>query len=218
MVKLSESAIANATKLLELGMDPEIMAEIVIKAIENDILYVVTHPQFIPMLRARFERIYDDTLKLHDEIEVKSVIKSKVYNNISPAFSVTYPENLVELKPGPLGEVVFVSSSLDINLAIYISKISPKRRLEQTTKKIMRTLNPIAKEIKIISNNLTNLRDGSHAYESVIEFKAAGIMKVKSIHLSVFKDEKWIRVSVFAGLNQYNDEKFKKFLYSLEFK
>jgi len=218
MVELSKSAMANITKILELGMDPEILAEIVIKAIENDILYVVTHPQFIPMLRARFERIYDDTLKLHDEIEVKSVIKSKVYNNISPAFSVTYPENLVELKTGPSGKAVFVASTLGIDLVIYISKIPPKRRLEQTTKKIMRTLNPRAKEIKIISNNLTNLRDGSHAYESVIEFKAAGIMKVKSIHLSVFKDEKWIRVSVFAGTNQFNDEKFKKIVYSLEFK
>lgn len=217
MVELSESDIANLTKLLELGMDPEILAEIVIKAIENNILYVVTHPQFLPMLRARFERIYDDTLKLHDEIEVKSVIKSKVYNNISPSFSVTYPENLIELKPGPSGKAVFVASSTGIDLVIYILKISPKRRLEQTTKKIMRTLNPRAKEIKIISNNLTNLRDGSHAYESVIEFKAAGIIKVKSIHLSVFKDEKWIRVSVFAGANQFNDEKFKKIVYSLKF-
>ena len=218
MVKLSETAKANITKLLELGMDPEILAEIVIKAIENDILYVVTHPQFIPMLKSRFERIYDDTLKLHEEIEVKSEIKSKVYNNASPAFSVTYPENLIELKPGPLGKAVFVASTLGIDLVIYISIISPKRRLEQITKKIMRTLNRRAKVVKIISNNLTNLRDGTPAYESVIEFKAAGIIKVKSIHLSVFKNEKWIRVSIFSGANLFNDEKFKEIVYSLEFK
>ena len=74
-----------------------------------------------------------------------------------------------------------------------------------------------AKEIRIVSNTPTSLGDGTPAYESVIEHKLVGVLKVKSVHLSVFKDEKWIRVSVFAGANSY-DENFKKILYSLKFK
>ncbi|MHA2393790.1 MAG: SDR family NAD(P)-dependent oxidoreductase [Promethearchaeota archaeon] len=218
MVKLSETARENLAKILELGMDPEHMAEIVIKAIENNILFVVTHPEYIPAMKSRFERIYDDTFKLHDGFEENQEVKSSIYNHDTPAFSVTYPENFIELQPGPMSKAIFVASNLFVDLIINVSKISPKKRLEQTTKKIVRILKPNTREIKIISNNLIKLRDGTPAYESIIEYKAAGMIKVKSIHLSVIKDEKWIRISIYTGPNLFDDEKFKRILYSLELK
>ena len=223
MIKLSGPNRENFEKLLALGMDPKIMAEIVIKAIENDIFYVITHPEFIPMVRARFERIYEDTLNLHDKVDVKSEIKTKIYRNDSPTFSLTYPENLIELKPNPviypIYKPVFVGTTRNpgFDLLIFVSRISPKRRLEDVVKKIVRTFKARAKEIKIISNNPTSLGDGTPAYESVIEFKSAGVFKVKSIHISVFKDEKWIRVSIFTGANYYN-ENLREIIHSLEFK
>jgi len=160
---------------------------------------------------------------LHEGIEEKHEIKTKIFKNDSPAFSVTYPENLLELKPNPLFNPlvnpVFVATSLNLgfDLGIYVSKISPKRRLEDAAKKIVRGFKARANEIKIISNKPINLGDGTPAYESVIEFKSAGIFKVKSIHISVFKDEKWIRVGIFAGARVYN-ENFKNIVRSLEFK
>jgi len=102
MIKMSGPANENFEKILASGMDPKKMAEIVIKGIENDILYVITHPEYIPNIKTRFERIYEDTLKLHEGIEEKSEIKTKSFKNDSPAFSVTYPDNLIELKPNPL--------------------------------------------------------------------------------------------------------------------
>jgi short-subunit dehydrogenase len=66
MIDSSGPEFENAKKLLDLGMDPEVMAEMVVKAIENDILYIVTHPEYIPLIKSRFENIYEDTLKLHD--------------------------------------------------------------------------------------------------------------------------------------------------------
>ncbi len=99
---------------------------------------------------------------------------------------------------------------------IFVSRISPNRRLEEVAKKIARGFRARAKEIKIISNKPITLRDGTPAYESVIEYKFLGIIKVKSIHLSVLKDKHRIVISIYANANYYN-ENFRDILYSLEF-
>ena len=216
MIELSGLARENFEKILELGMDPEIMAEKVIKAIENDIFYVVTHPEFIPIVKARFERIYNDTLNLHGEIEEKIEIKTRVFTNESPAFSLTYPENFIVLKPNPIFKQVFLATILGRDLTIMITRVSPKRRLETAAKKIVNRLKRTVNDIRVISNKPTILRDGTPAYESIIEFKSVGNTKVKSAHISVFKDKKWIRVSLFAVAPYFN-ENLKKIVHSLEF-
>jgi len=216
MIKLSGPARENVEKLLKSGMDPEIMAEKVIKAIENDILYVVTHPEFIPIVKDRFERIYDDTISLHGEPEVEKEVKTKVFTNKLPAFSITYPENFIELKPNPITKHVFVATILFCDLIITITRISLKRRLEDAAKKIVSRLRRFVKNIRIISNKPTTLRDGTPAYESIIEYEVVSKIKVKSIHISVFRDEKWIRVSLFARANYFNED-LKKIVHSLEF-
>ncbi len=139
--------------------------------------------------------IYDDTLNLRREIEVEREIKTKVFTNELPAFSLSYPENFIELKPNPTYKQVFVAITTGCDLTITIYRISPKRRLEEAVKKIVTRLKWVVKEIRVISNKSITLRDGTPAYESIIEFKSVGNNKVKSIHISVFKDEKWIRVS-----------------------
>ncbi|MHA2282512.1 MAG: SDR family NAD(P)-dependent oxidoreductase, partial [Promethearchaeota archaeon] len=73
----SGSEFDNSKKLIELGMDPEVMAEMVIKAIQEDIFYVITHPEYIPLIKSRCENIYADTLKLHDALGFKQTIKTK---------------------------------------------------------------------------------------------------------------------------------------------
>jgi len=216
MIKSSGSEMENAKKLIELGMDPEVMAEMVIKAIENDIFYIVTHPEYIPLIKSRFESIYEDTLKLHDGRGDKQKGKTKIFRNDSPGFSVTYPDYFIELNPSPISKAVFVASYADINLEIYVSKISPNRRLEELTKKIVRSLEFLTKGIEIISNEPTNLRDGTPAHETTFEYKLVGVFKTKSMHLSVIKDGKWIRVSISAAANNLN-EKLKEIIYSLEF-
>ena len=81
MIKMSGPAMENFEKILASGMVPENMAEIVIKAIENDVFYVIIHPEFISPIQARFERIYDDTLKLHEGIKEKHEIKTKIFDD-----------------------------------------------------------------------------------------------------------------------------------------
>jgi len=216
-INSSGSELDNSKKLIELGMDPEVMAEMVIKAIENDIFYVITHPEYIPLIKSRFESIYADTLKLHDGVFEQQKFDTKIFRNDSPAFSITYPDYFIDLNPSPISKAIFTASHADINLEINVSTISPKRRLEELTKKIVRSLKIITKEIEIISDEPTNLRDGTPAYETILEYKVVGVFKTKSMHLSVLKDGKWIRVSISAAANNLT-EKLKEILYSLEFK
>ncbi|MFX1236069.1 MAG: SDR family NAD(P)-dependent oxidoreductase [Promethearchaeota archaeon] len=220
MIKQSEIIRENAEKIIALGMDPEKLAEIVIRAIEKDILYVLTHPEYIPLIKSRFELIYDNTLKLYEGIEEKGNIESKIFQNDTPAFSLTYPADLIELNPNPFVFRVFkpvlVASRIPgFDLLIFVFK-SSTYRLEKTAQRLAKRIKRRASEVNILSNEPITLRDGTSAYESVIEFKSAGIFKVKSIHLSVIKDEHRIRISIFTNANYYNEE-LREILHSLEF-
>jgi hypothetical protein len=205
------------------AMAPEKLAELVIKAIKNDIFYVLTHSEYIPLVKSRFERINEDTLKLHGGFKAKSdKKKSKIFKNDSPTFSITYPENFIELKPNPMNSpenrpVLVATKDPGIDLMISVSKSSTHDRpLDETVQKIAEGIKDIAREINIVYNEPTTLRDGIPVYESVIEYKYLGIFSVKSIHLSVLKDEHLIIISIYANTNYYN-ENFRDILYSLEF-
>lgn len=216
MIDSSGPEFENAKKLLDLGMDPEVMAEMVVKAIENDILYIVTHPEYIPLIKSRFENIYEDTLKLHDGYGDKQGGKTKTFRNDSPGFGVTYPDYFIELNPSQISKAIFTASYADLNLEINVSTISPKRRLEELPKKIVRTLQIVTTEIETISDEPTKLKDGTPARETIFEYKVVGLFKTRSMHLSVIKDGKWIRVVISAAANNLN-EKLKEIIYSLEF-
>jgi len=216
MIKMAEPEIENAKRLLDLGMDPEVMAEMVIKAIKNDIFYIVTHPEYIPMIKSRFENIYEDTIKLHDGLGDKQEGKTKTFRNDSPGFSVSYPDHFIELNPSPISKAIFTASYADINLEINVSTISPKRRLEELPKKIIRGLKIMTNEIETISDKPTNLRDGTPARETIFEYKVVGLFKSRSMHLSAIRDGKWIRIVISATANNLS-EKLKEIVYSLEF-
>jgi len=222
MIEESEIGRENLNKILAQAMAPEKLAEMVIKAIENDIFYVLTHPEYIPLVKSRFERIYKDTQKLHEGIEAKSDEKSKIFKNDIPVFSIAYPESFIELKPNPINfpaskQVLVAAKDPGIDLLISVFKTSKEDRpLAESVQKIAKGIEVIARDINISSNELVTLRDGTPAYESVIEFKSSGIFKVKSIHLSVLKDEYRIVISIYVNSNYYNDN-FRDILYSLEF-
>jgi hypothetical protein len=222
MIKQSDIGRENMNRILAGAMTPEKLAELVIKAIKNDIFYVLTHPEYIPLVKSRFERINEDTLKLYEGIEIKSEQKSKIFKNDSPTFSITYPESFIELKPNPMNSpenrpVLVATKDPGIDLMISVSKSSTHDRpLDETVQKIAEGIKDIAREINIVYNEPTTLRDGIPVYESVIEYKYRGIFKIKSIHLSVIKDEHRIVISIYANANYYS-ENLRDILYSLEF-
>ncbi|MBY9019580.1 MAG: SDR family NAD(P)-dependent oxidoreductase [Candidatus Lokiarchaeota archaeon] len=217
MLELAKPLIENAEKQLKLGMDPDIMAEKVIKAITNDIFYVITHPEYMPIIKARFDRMQADALKLNENNIVKSKVGSKLYENVSPPFLLTYPDDLIELNPSPLTKQVFNAYKLGCDLQIFVSRKPAKMQLEDTTKTIADDLKALANEIRIISDQETKLSDGTLANEGIIECKLMGVYEARRLNLSVFQEKKWIRVTISGGKN--NDiEDFKKIAYSLELK
>lgn len=217
-------------KLFYSGMDPDVLAEMVIKAIEQDIFYIVTHPEFIPNIKARFEKIHFDALKLNEHF-VKSVedfqesnetaLKIKTYEHKSPAFSISYPIDWIQINPvpTPILRLVFLvlQPGFGLSLSISISKKSPSRQLEDAPKKFVRFLKSIGNEIKIISSKQTRLKDGTPANETVVEYMRLGFTKYKVLCVSVFRDNKVIRIIISAIANSYSEE-LKKIAYSLEFK
>ena len=212
----SGSEFENAKKLIDKGMDPEVMAEMVIKALENDIFYIVTHPEFIPLIKSRFENIYEDTLKLHEGYEDKQTDKTKTFRNELPRFSVTYPDFFVELNPSPISKAIFTASYADINFEVNVSTISPKRRLEEVPKRIIRGLKILTKEIEMISDKSTTLKDRTPARETIFEYKVVGLFKSRGMHLSVIKDGKLIRIVISAAANNLT-KNLKDIVYSLKF-
>ena len=61
-LNLTRESIDNAFKS---GLNPDIIAEKTIKAIEEGIFYIVTHPEEMQSIQARFERIQEDSMKLN---------------------------------------------------------------------------------------------------------------------------------------------------------
>ena len=156
-------------------------------------------------------------LRLNENSVVELKVGSSFYENMSPPFLLTYPDDLIEFHPDPLTKQVFNASKMGCDLQILVSRKPTKIKLEDATKTIADSLKQTANEIKIISDQQTRLSDGTLANEGVIECKVVGIYEQKRLNLSVFQGKKWIRV-IISGSRNSDIEDFKKIAYSLQFR
>lgn len=201
--------LANFLKIIKLGMDPDIVAKMVIHAIENDISYIMTHHEWNKFMQARLERINEDALKTKEAFpEPEREKKENIYEYKSDtlSFSISYPDRLVQLLPIPNTNQVFhATEEFRQDVEVHVSDIEPSMRLEDTSKMLSDILKTIAKEIKIISESSRTLEDGTISNEIEIEF-LTGTAKIKSHHISVIKDDKLIRVSSYAHPYYFSDD------------
>ncbi len=216
-------------KLFYSGMDPDMAAEMVVKAIEEDIFYIITHPEFLPIIKARFEKMESDTVKLNEclgnsaeclEVLNEDALTTKTYEHKTPAFSISYPSDWTQVNPVPtpvLKQIFLALAVPNYGLSISVSKKSQGMLLENTSKKLVRYLKTIGKEINIITSKQTKLKDGTPANETVIEYLRTGFLKSKILCIAVFSDNRVIRVIISSGANCYSEE-LKKIAYSLELK
>jgi NAD(P)-dependent dehydrogenase (short-subunit alcohol dehydrogenase family) len=232
MIEMSKTMRENFSYLLSTGMNPDVIAQKVIIAIKEDILQVITHPEYIPVLEARFESIRDDTMKL-DQIYKDSVsgdreapmtsLSLKKFEHDSPRFSIQYPEEWVQLKAPPLlTHAVFYALRIpgaDFTIRV-IDKSDPALpsdySLENATSYRALFLENFGTGSTIISDKQTTLKDGTPANEGLIEYKNLGIVKIKVIDFTVDKGDKWIVITI--GVNsKCFEEEFKEIPYALEF-
>ncbi len=205
--------LRNFIKFIKLGMDPDIVAKMVIHAIENDIFYIMTHDEYNRFLQNRFERINEDALKTKEVFPEPAREKKEniyEYNSETLSFSISYPDRLVQLLPIPNTSQVFhASKEFFQDVEVNISKIEPSIRLEDTTKILSDILKNIGNEIKIILDKQITLEDGTISNETEIEYLRFGAVKMKSHHVSVIKNNKWICVSSTAHPYHFSDDLIK---------
>ncbi|MFX1259477.1 MAG: SDR family NAD(P)-dependent oxidoreductase [Promethearchaeota archaeon] len=210
----------NFSKLIKLGMDPDIVAKMVIHAIENDIFYIITHHEWNRFLQARFERINKDALKTKKAFpEPVRQNKEKIYNYNSNtlSFSISYPDYFTQLIPKPNSNQVFhASKEVFQDVEIYVFEIEPLLRLEETTKILFDILKKFGNEINVVFERQMTLKDGTISNEVEIEYLRYGVEKIRSHHISVIKFNKWIWVSSSAHPYYFNNELIK-IIHSLNF-
>jgi len=211
----------NFGKLLSLGMNPDLVAEMVVYAIQNDLFYIMTHPDYVNLIEDRFNRIKKDAEIIGENFH-KTGREAKEntyeYKTDSLAFSISYPDYLIQIKPPPNTPQVFAASREFLqDLHVFVSDVPPNLRLEDTSQTFAGFLNPFGKEIKIVSDKEITLEDGTVAQEAEITYKRFNTVSMASHHVSVIKDNKWIRISTFSHPSFHNEE-LKKIALSLQFK
>jgi len=217
MEQLAKPFIDNAKKAIDEGLEPDIVAGQVIEAIEQDIVHVFTSSELFPYMQARFDRINDTAEQFTARNKSDKTEGSKTFEHPSPRFSMTYPADWMELHPIMDPNYVFNAGFPGRDLLIHVSDIPSGLTLENTTKAVAEVLKLFGNEINIISDKQTQLKDGTPGQEGVIEYLLRGVMNMKLIIVSCFKDNKWIRVRVSGQTRLYNEE-FKEIVYTLEFK
>jgi len=211
---------ANFTKLVKGGINPDLVAEMVIYAIENDIFYILTHHQWNKVFDARLERIKADALKIKEKffIEPKEV-KEKIYEyrTDSLVFSVSYPGYMIQMFPESSANQVFhATEEFRRGLQISVTDIHPNIELEDIKKLFTDSFRESGNDIQIISDKAITLEGGVIGNETELTYNRLGALKMRFHSISVIKDDKWINVNTYA-LYGYFDDDLKKIARSLNF-
>jgi len=211
---------ANFIKLVKGGISPDLVAEMVIHAIENDIFYILTHHQWNKLFDARLERIKADASKIKEKFFVQpKEVKEKTYEyrTDSLAFSVSYPEYMIQMFPESFANQVFhATEEFRRGLQVFVTDIQPNIRLEDTIKLITDLFRESGNNIQIVSDKAITLEGGIIGIETELTYNRFGALKMRFHSISVIKDDKWINVNTYA-LNGYFDDDLKKIARSLNF-
>ncbi|MCP4752319.1 MAG: SDR family NAD(P)-dependent oxidoreductase, partial [Proteobacteria bacterium] len=222
----------NFEKFLNDGMSPDVVAEKVMVAIQEDILHVITHPETLPLIEARFEAIRADTMKL-DRMYTETIGGNqkaeegagelKTYQHDSPAFRIRYSSGWKDnLNPPPWpGTVFYALKDFGAFLLVQVFDksnpgIPPDYSLESATSYRAMGLVYWGTDIRLVSDRQTTLEDGTPASVGEIEFRQFGSAKRMNYGITVFKEDKWISVVV-GAVSTFDSNEFKEIVHSLTF-
>jgi len=232
MIEMYKPMMENARRYLSSGMPPDIVAEKVIIAIKEDILHVLSHPEYMPLIKSRYEYIHNDVMKLdglysemtgQESKAVKNGSGLRTFRNEAPGFSIQYPENWIQLEVAPrMGNAVFYASQepgRDLTIRVDDQRDptqSTGDSLKTVTANLASMVRVLGTDINILSDQQTKLKDGTPAAEGLLEFRRAGMHKVKLLTLITTCEDKWITV-VIGVIPDFYKEEFRDILYSLKF-
>jgi len=175
ILKTWESATENFRRRLRQGMDPGIVAQMVINSIQENRLYVITSPEFLQFVEMRTRAINHDALDLKEAMRSQGIgagkKEMKTYTHQAPNLTVSYPGNWVEQKPTPVMSFDFMAVS-EISFPGLIVQIleAPPDGLKDPIGGVAQILSAaVGAESKVVSEMQTSLKDGTPAVEGEIE-------------------------------------------------
>jgi len=140
-----------------------------------------------------------------------------LYVNGWPGFTLTYPENWIEVTP-EVGEVFHVVAPGAMPLPVLvISVFSSPLPLDQSIKMVLSTFQRIGNDVKVLYERPSQLRNGMPAYEGQIEWVHNSGLKLNTLLLATKKDDVWVLVST-SDLKDTVGVDRKSIVYSLKVK
>ena len=93
MLMFFESATENYRRIIKEGLDPDIVAQMVINSIRENRLYIIPNPDYMKLLEMRYESIKQDTLDLKEGMKSLGIdleaVEPKTYIHDEPKFSIS---------------------------------------------------------------------------------------------------------------------------------
>ncbi len=134
-----------------------------------------------------------------------------------PSFSVSYPSHWLEKTPDNR-VVMFMAEAPDgfssLRIALFPNMNMP---LEYSMRIYMPELAKIGKHIKVIYDKEVKLKDGTPAQEAELKWELNSGIKLKSLFLTVKKDDTWILVAPSITEGGIGED-LRKIAYSLKIK
>lgn len=136
-----------------------------------------------------------------------------------PAFSLSYPKDwqaLPSTSPYMVFRVGAPRSSLPPSPTLAISNAPIPLPLDKLTSVMAPELAKVGKDVKVVSDKPTKLKDGTPAQEAEFEWVITNGPKINSMFLATMKEDVWIIVAIRDDKGKIGED-LKGILYSLKF-
>ena len=225
--KLWEPIRENFLRRIKRGMDPDIVAQMVINSIQENRLYIITSPDFLQFVEMRVKSITHDAQELREAMKALGVGVDKkgmkIYTHQTPQFSISYPDDWVEQDPTPLMSFDFMAVSETSFPGITVRTLEvPIDGLKNSVEQAAQIISAATGlETRVVSQMPTSLRDGTPAMEGELEIQLPNkANQIVYLVLVAIKENKLISIALRSVKLRYDDamkESLRKIAYTLTF-
>ena len=213
IMKLYEPAIENIRRRLDEGLDPDILAQMVMDSIRKNRLYIIPNPDWLQFVEMRHQTIIHDTLELKEAMQSSGVEFGKndprIFTHSNPGFSVAYPGDWTPQGPTPFMNHTFmaVSETWAPNLIVDVTE-APENGLEASLNGVVKNISTtLGLESRIMTKSQKKLKDGTPAIEGEIEVQLSHKANQFILFvLAAIKEGKLICINLSSFEVAYNDQ------------
>jgi hypothetical protein len=224
--KFWEPATENFRQRLRQGMHPDVVAQMVINSIQENRLYIITHPDFLQFVEMRFNAIHHDALELDKAMRTQGFVaenkEMKTYTHHDTGFSISYPGDWVVQNPTPVMNFDFmvVSDTMFPSLIVRVFDV-PTGGLNESVNVVAQTISEsLGMESKVVSKIETSLKNGTPALEGEIELQFGNSNQLMCLVLNSIRGNKLVSVILNSVKLRYDEtmkQRLQDVAYTLTF-